>query len=201
MRPVLPRRNSFCGVTAAGRPVSSPMMKLLLLCGSLRAGSTNEAVLRTAQQTAPAGIDPTLYTGLARLPHFNPDDDREPLPPAVVDARSAIGDADALLICTPEYAGDMPGSFKNLLDWTVGGTETERKPVAWINASTAPGGAVGTHESLRTVLTYTGCAIVNEACVQLPVSRAVVADGVITDASLRAAIEAVVRTLRAYVTA
>ncbi|MDQ1459661.1 MAG: hypothetical protein QOI08_1145, partial [Actinomycetota bacterium] len=80
-------------------------MKLLLLCGSLRAGSTNEAVLRTVQDIAPPTVDATFFTGLAALPHFNPDDDREPLPDPVVEMRGAIGDADALLICTPEYAG------------------------------------------------------------------------------------------------
>lgn len=41
--------------------------------------------------------------------------------------------ADAVLFCTPEYAGALPGSFKNLLDWTVGGGETYGKPAAWIN--------------------------------------------------------------------
>src|SRR6267154_1565992 len=116
-------------------------MKLLLLCGSLRAGSTNEAVPRTVQDIGPPGIEATFFTGLAALPHFNPDDDREPLPAPVAEMRGAIADADALLVCIPEYAGDMPGSFKNLLDWTVGGVETERKPVAWINASSSPQGA------------------------------------------------------------
>ena len=32
------------------------------------------------------------------------------------------------MFCTPEYAGGLPGSFKNLLDWTVGGGEIYRKP-------------------------------------------------------------------------
>ncbi|WP_306796085.1 NAD(P)H-dependent oxidoreductase [Nocardia sp. XZ_19_369] len=26
----------------------------------------------------------------------------------------------SVLFCTPEYAGTLPGSLKNLLDWTVG---------------------------------------------------------------------------------
>lgn len=70
--------------------------------------------------------DPVTVGGildLAALPHFNPDDDRDPLPAAVRVLRTAIADVDAVLFCTPEYAGTLPGSFKNLLDWTVGGTE------------------------------------------------------------------------------
>ena len=38
--------------------------------------------------------------------------------------RAAIAAADAVVFCTPEYAGTLPGSFKNLLDWTVGGAMT-----------------------------------------------------------------------------
>jgi NAD(P)H-dependent FMN reductase len=173
-------------------------MRLLLLNGSLRAGSTNDAVLATVAQVAPAEVLVERYRDMALLPHFNPDDDHDPLPSTVVGLRRAIDAADALLICTPEYAGDLPGSFKNLLDWTVGGVETEGKPVAWINASTSPMGAAGTHRALRTVLTYTGCSVVDDACVQVPVPRTAVADGVVVDPDLCAGIAAAVRALAAH---
>jgi hypothetical protein len=75
------------------------------------------------------------------------------VPPSAAELRRQLRDADGVLICTPEYAGALPGSFKNLLDWTVGGGETYGKPVAWINASMRADGA---HESLRAVLGYTG---------------------------------------------
>jgi NAD(P)H-dependent FMN reductase len=39
--------------------------------------------------------------------------------PAVVELRAAIAASDAVLFSTPEYAGALPGSFKDLLDWTV----------------------------------------------------------------------------------
>jgi chromate reductase len=167
-------------------------MQLLLLCGSLRHGSTNEAVLRTAALLHGDGA--VLYDGLADLPPFNPDADHDPLPSSVIALREAIADADALLICTPEYAGDLPGSFKNLLDWTVGGIETEGKPVAWINASTS--GAEGTHRALRTVLSYTGCKVIEDACVNAPTLRTSVEDGVVTDPDVRAAIAASLDALR-----
>ena len=49
---------------------------------------------------------------MAELPHFNPDDDREgePVHPAVAQLRAEITAADALLLCTPEYAGALPGA-------------------------------------------------------------------------------------------
>nr|WSX50774.1 NAD(P)H-dependent oxidoreductase [Streptomyces sp. NBC_00974] len=158
---------------------------ILLLSGSLRAGSSNESVLRTARAAAPARVRTVRYDGLAELPHFNPDDDGDPLPAPVAALRAAIGEAAGILICAPEYAGTLPGSFKNLLDWTVGGTEICDKPVAWVNAA-APGRGQGAEDTLRTVLGYTGAAIVEPACVRIPVDRGMVgADGTITDAAVR----------------
>jgi len=159
---------------------------ILLLSGSLRAGSSNEAVLRTAYALAPdVRIGAVLYDGLAELPHFNPDDDTDPLPVPVVELRAAIERAAGILICAPEYAGTLPGSFKNLLDWTVGGTEISDKPVAWVNAA-APGRGGGAEATLRTVLGYTGAAIVESACVNIPVDRGMLgADGLIADAEIR----------------
>jgi hypothetical protein len=115
------------GTTAAAQA------RILLISGSTRGGSTNTAALRTAGAVAPAQVTARLYDGLAGLPAFNPDDDHEPLPPAAAGLRREIAAADALVFCTPEYAGTLPGSFKNLLDWTVGGVEVSGKPVAWIN--------------------------------------------------------------------
>lgn len=176
---------------------------VLAISGSLRAGSTNTAVLRTAQVIAPATIVLDWYGGLTRLPHFNPDEDVEPLHPAVAGLRDDIRNADALLFSTPEYAGALPGSFKNLLDWTVGDDHVRsiyKKPVAWINASSSPTGAADAHESLRKVLGYTHAAIVEAACVHIPVVRhAVGADGLIAEPSIRTRIARSLSTLVDFV--
>ncbi|MFJ8015302.1 NADPH-dependent FMN reductase [Streptomyces sp. NPDC096339] len=161
---------------------------ILLLSGSLRAGSSNEAVLRTAHAVAAKGsskVRTILYEGLAELPHFNPDHDTDPLPAPVAELRAAIAEASALLVCTPEYAGTLPGSFKNLLDWTVGGTEISDKPVAWVNVA-APGRGGGAEATLRTVLGYTGAAVVEEACVRIPVpGQQAGPDGTLADPAVR----------------
>ncbi|EYB67980.1 NADPH-dependent FMN reductase [Deinococcus phoenicis] len=173
-----------------------------MISGSLRAGSTNTALLQTAQAGAPQGVEAVLYTGLGGLPHFNPDDDHAPLHPAVAALRAALQRADALLFSTPEYAGALPGAFKNLLDWTVGGGETYGMPAAWINASGlhSPTGAADAHASLRKVLGYTGVNIVEAACVRLPVVRPSVGpDGLIADPAIREQLAGVLRTLAAQV--
>ncbi|MCX5408777.1 NAD(P)H-dependent oxidoreductase [Streptomyces sp. NBC_00335] len=170
---------------------------ILLLSGSLRAGSSNETVLRTARAAAPSGVRTVFYEGLADLPHFNPDDDAEPLPGPVAGLRAAIAGAAGVLICTPEYAGTLPGSFKNLLDWTVGGTEICDKPVAWVNAA-APGRGEGAEATLRTVLGYTGADIRDAACARITVDRGTVgADGTVADEAVRAQLAGILTLLAA----
>jgi NAD(P)H-dependent FMN reductase len=164
--------------------------KILLMTGSLRARSTNTSVLRTAIAVAPNDVEATLYGGLADLPHFNPDDDHDPLPGAVESLRTEVRRADALLFSAPEYAGALPGSFKNALDWMIGDDQVGsvyEKPVAWINAS--PRGAVDAHELLRKVLGYAHAVIVEAACVHAPVTAASIGDdGLISDPAIRAQI-------------
>ncbi|HEX3793404.1 MAG TPA: NAD(P)H-dependent oxidoreductase [Acidimicrobiales bacterium] len=156
-------------------------VKILLVSGSIRADSTNGALVRTAHQLRVEGVATTVCTGMADLPHFNPDDDRAPLPAAVEHVRRQIGAADAILFSTPEYAGSLPGSFKNLLDWSVGGGEIYQKPVGWVNISGAPTGARGAYETLAVVLGYVGAIIIPTACLHAPLARSEVgADGLIT---------------------
>jgi NAD(P)H-dependent FMN reductase len=160
--------------------------KLLLISGSLRGASTNSATLRTAAALAPAGVEAEIYDGMGRLPHFNPDDDPADgvgLDAEVAALRAALDLTDALLLSTPEYAGALPGSFKNLLDWTVGGGQMDAMPTAWINVSgaAAPSGGADAHDSLRKVLGFTGAQIVEDACLRLPLARGDVGeDGLVT---------------------
>jgi NAD(P)H-dependent FMN reductase len=170
---------------------------VLLVSGSLRRASTNTAILRTASALAPSGVDAVLFDGLAALPHFNPDDEGDSPAPAVVELRQAIRDADAVVFSTPEYAGAMPGSFKNLLDWTIGDDHPGsiyNKPVAWINAS--PRDAALAHDSLRAVLGYAHADVVEQACVHVPVTSAMIGeDGLIADALARGQIVGAIAVL------
>jgi chromate reductase, NAD(P)H dehydrogenase (quinone) len=157
--------------------------RILLISGSLREESTNSAALRTMSRLAAGSAETTLYGDLGALPAFNPDLDRDPLPASVARLRDDIRASDGLLFSTPEYAGGLPGAFKNLLDWTVGderpGSMYE-KPVAWVNV--APRGAPNAHESLRKVLGYVHAVIVEPACLAVPVlSGMVQQDGLVAN--------------------
>ncbi|WP_189279221.1 NADPH-dependent FMN reductase [Streptomyces atratus] len=92
----------------------------------------------------PAGVRTVLYGGLAALPHFNPDDDAEPLPEPVVALRAAIDEADAVLVCTPEYAGTLPGVFgdRAYVD-AVAALRSDGPSHGWDSWSDAGSGEVG----------------------------------------------------------
>ena len=172
---------------------------ILLISGSLRSRSTNTALLRTALVVAPAPVEAVLYDELGELPHFNPDDDVDPVDSAVARLRGAIHTADAVLFSTPEYAGALPGSFKNLLDWTIGDDHVRsmyEKPVAWIVASLR--GADHAYDSLRTVLGFAHSNIVEAACSHIPVTTATIDDdGLIADLDVRGKLAAALTTLAA----
>ena len=171
--------------------------RVLLVSGSLRSASTNTALLETLSQVSPGGYECHLYRGLGSLPPFDPDLEDDP-PSAVVALRSEVHTADALLVSTPEYAGALPGAFKNLLDWTIGDSHPRSiydKPVAWLNASTR--GARDAHEELQRVLTYAHADVIEEACVPIPVTASMVSvDGIVSDPHVR---EVVVGALDALV--
>src|ERR1700755_2119880 len=184
--------------------VTNKSVHLLLISGSLREGSTNTAVLTTAAELAGDDVTTTFYGGMADLPHFNPDDDREgePVHAAVADLRGHVAAADAVLLCTPEYAGALAGALKNLLEWTVGDGGTYRNPIAWINASgpAAPTGGADAHDSLRKVLGYVHADIVESACVRGPLTRDLVHyDGLVDDVAAREAITGALAALAEHV--
>jgi chromate reductase len=176
--------------------VDPEMTVVLLISGSTRRASTNTAALRTVAALAPPDVVTPWYDGLTDLPAFNPDDDGT-AHPSVVALHEQISGADAVLFCTPEYAGTLPGSFKNLLDWTVGSADLYEKPTAFLNVA-APGRGDGAVATLVAVLGYVGAQIEPEACARLPVSSDDVGpDGLVTSVEFRSgALDALTRLAR-----
>jgi chromate reductase len=113
-------------------------MRILAVCGSLQAKSSNLSLLQLAQRLAPNGVEITLFDGLARLPQFNPDLEQTETLPEVDALRRAVAESDALLIACPEYGHSLPGSLKNAVDWLIGTGELESKIVAITAAVPAP---------------------------------------------------------------
>jgi NAD(P)H-dependent FMN reductase len=109
-------------------------VKILAISGSLRADSSNNAVISAAKEMEHGQFEISVYKGLGSLPPF--DDSKTPSP-SVADLRQQIARADAVLVCSPEYAFGVPGILKNAIDWTVSSGEFVNKPVGIITAATS----------------------------------------------------------------
>ncbi|MEU2788492.1 NADPH-dependent FMN reductase [Streptomyces sp. NPDC007100] len=157
-------------------------MKIVALNGSLRARSTNGAVLRSALALTDVAA---ATAGIRELPHFDPDLDHQgATPPAPVAAlRRAVADADAVLVVSPEYAHGVPGVLKNALDWLVSSAEFLGKPVAVLTASPSPTGAEHAHAQLRETLRMMSADVVPDACRDLAAitPKTDTATGTVTD--------------------
>ena len=159
-------------------------MRILAICGSLRARSSNLAALQAAQRLAPPRMEIGIFGGLADLPHFNPDIDTQTPPEAVRALREAVGGARGLLICSPEYARGVAGVMKNALDWLVSSFEFPDKPVAVINASQR---ATAADAALRLTLVTMSARLVEDASITLPLlGRNLDSDGIVADPELSA---------------
>lgn len=133
----------------------------LIVCGiagSLRKDSYNRALLRAAQELAPEGMEIRIFDRMAEIPLFNEDVEAQGDPEPVQALKRAIGEADALLIATPEYNHGVPGVLKNAIDWAsrpprkavLGG-----KPTAVLGASPGITGSARAQTQLRQAFVFT----------------------------------------------
>jgi len=171
------------------------MPLFLTISGSLRAVSSNTAALEALALLAPPQVTVRRYEELDRLPAFNPDLENGALPDAVARLRTLIGQADALIISSPEYARGMAGALKNMLDWLVGALEFPNKPVALITTSQR---AEYAPAQLKLVLTTMSARIVEPACITLPLlGRTLTAAEIAGDAALAGQLRAAIGALAA----
>ena len=173
-------------------------MKILAISGSLRDGSASTALARALAALAPPGTEVAIFAGLAEIPPFDPDDDREGdvPPPAVARLRAALGAADAVVICTPEYAFGVPGVLKNALDWTVASGDFANKPTAAISSSPSDLGGDKAYASLQLTLRAMQSRLVSGGGLMVPLVRKKLdAAGRLTDPATIAAVRAMLTEL------
>ena len=152
---------------------------ILAICGSTKKFSTNLNLINAIANISVADFSVTIFEGIDKLPHFNPDLDIEPAPESVINFRRLLKEADGILICTPEYAMGVPGALKNTIDWTVSSCEFSHKPVALITASSV--GQKG-HAALLETLKVIECNITDETQLVISFSKTKINDkGQITD--------------------
>jgi chromate reductase len=108
-------------------------LNILGISGSIKSTSNNTVILKTLATLTPGDVELKLFEGLETIPPFNPD--KEQGNEFVSAFKAELKQADAVVICTPEYAFGVPGILKNALDWTVHSGELNEKPVIAISSS------------------------------------------------------------------
>lgn len=132
-------------------------LSILAFAGSLRRGSYNRALLRSAAGLAPEGMAIAIFD-LAQVPLYNGDVEAEGDPEGVARLKRAIAAADGVLMASPEYNHGVPGVMKNAVDWAsrppraapLGG-----KPVGIIGASPGSTGSARGQSQLRQAFEFT----------------------------------------------
>ena len=107
-------------------------MHLLTISGSSRADSSNSKLL---DHLCDLGTDHTFERTSLHfdLPIFRAELDSNPLPENVRRWRTTLSEADAIIICMPEYIFNMPAVIKNALEWIASSGELVNKSVIAIS--------------------------------------------------------------------
>lgn len=177
--------------------MSGKKKKVLAISGSTRNKSTSESILQTIAESYGYSLDVEMYLDIASLPHFNPDLDNEEVHAGVRHFRRMIENADAVIICTPEYVFSLPGTLKNALDWTVSTTVFDNKPTAMIVASM---GGEKAFESLELILKTVGAAVADRSRLLIQGARSKVGgDGTLLDKETMTKVRSVVDSLIAAI--
>src|SRR3954471_11510289 len=158
------------------------------IAGSLRRDSFNRALLRAAVELAPAGLT-IIEHDLAGVPLYNGDVEAAAVPAPVATLRSAVRDADGLLIATPEYNHGVPGVLKNTIDWLSRpprGSALNGKPAGIIGASPGMTGTARAQSQLRQAFVFTNTyALLQPEVLVARASEKFAPDGTLTDAGTR----------------
>jgi len=181
--------------------VTTPI-RILGICGSLRANSYNRWALQAAAELLPAAARLEIYD-LNPVPMYSGDLEQQGLPAPVQELRAAIAAADALLIATPEYYYSISGALKNAIDW-VGRPPLPSpfvgKPVAILGVSTSPFATARAQLHLRQVLGHFDTRLLAQPEVYIGnAADKFDASGKLTDATTREALGALLEALLAWV--
>lgn len=153
------------------------VIHILGINGSIRSNSSSHVVMNEVIKNLSGNAKVTLFERLADIPAF---DGSETDPEPVADFKRQIMEADAIVICTPEYAFGVPGALKNAIDWTVGSGDFMDKPVALITASSQ---GEKSHEALQNILTAIAARIDPTTTLLISSIRAKVKEGTVSDRS------------------
>jgi chromate reductase len=142
--------------SGSGAEKGSWMTHVLTICGSLRKGSYNRALMNALPGLAPAGMTFSEAPSFRGFPLYDADLQAAGIPADVTALADAIRTADGVIIVSPEYNWSIPGALKNALDWVsrLKDQPFKDKPVALQSATGGPLGGARMQYHLRMTLMF-----------------------------------------------
>jgi NAD(P)H-dependent FMN reductase len=177
-----------------------PQIKILGLCGSLRAQSTNRSLLEAAELLAPPEMHVVQIVDGSIVPHFNPDlEGTASEPHEATQWRNLVAQVDGIILSSPEYAAGVPGALKNALDWLVGDPRFYLKPIAIFAASER---SLGASQALRLILSTMSADVVESSSIKLPLlGKSASAQQICLEAAHRDVIASALRSFAEHIAA
>lgn len=168
-------------------------MRIGALCGSLRTGSFNQALLEATIELGRGHDLQILQAQIREFPLFNQDLESTP-PFAVEEAKRIIQSTDALLLVSPEANYGVPGVLKNAVDWLSRPPRDltlYQRPMAVIGASTGFAGTLRAQLAWRQMWHFFDAPVFSGAEFMLPLAGDVIdAEGRLCDADTCARLDA-----------
>jgi len=169
--------------------------RIVVLVGSLRAGSVNRRLAETLAAQAPAGVTVELAEGLEQVPFYNEDLDQPGLvPAAAARLREQVSAADRVLAVTPEYNGTMPAVLNNAIDWLsrpYGQGAIKGKPFGVLGTTPTPYGGKWAHDDTNRSARIAGAVVVED----VTVSQSALEVDVLSDPDVLERLQGALRTL------
>jgi chromate reductase len=170
------------------------------MCGSLRAGSYNKALLNAAAEVVPEGAEIEIVD-IGGLPLFNQDFEKN-LPSNVQEFKNKIKAVDAVLFVTPEYNYSIPGVLKNAIDWAsrpYGDNSFDDKPAGIMGGSMGNTATARAQYHLRQTFVFLNMHAINRPEVLVPaIHEKIDATGRLTDLHTRDKVKELLEALVAF---
>ena len=133
------------------------------IVGSISSTSINRRLAKALEKVAPEGVTLTEIP-IKDLPFYSPDHDGN-FPEVATTFKTAIEDADGVIIVTPEYSRSIPGVLKNALDWSArpyGEASFNDKPTAVVGTSQGGIATAAGQQHLRAVLLHYNALVLGQ---------------------------------------
>ena len=176
-------------------------MRVSAMCGSIRTGSFNQALLDTAIERGPAHGLEIVQADISCFPLYSQDWEPKGIPEPVAEAKRLIQSTQCLLLVTPEYNYGVPGLLKNAVDWVsrpFGDPTLRGRPMALMGASTGYMGTIRAQLAWRQLWHFFRTPVFTGVELTLAFAAKAFEDGVLVDETYSGFLDAYLEALHEW---